>query len=53
MKTYKIVVRLSVKSDSSDIEDMRQDIYEKIQELIEDDSLDVMLATDYDDLEGF
>lgn len=39
MKTLKVLVELEIKGDENDEETLKEDLYQRIQELIEEDDL--------------
>lgn len=54
MKTLKVIIELELKGDEEDQETLKEDVYNYLQELMEDDSLDfTVVPADDEDEEDF
>ena len=49
MKTLKVVIELEVKGDENDPDTLKEDIYERLQELMEEDDLPFEVVPSEDD----
>lgn len=49
MKTLKVIVELEIKGDTNDQDTLKEDVYQYIQELIEEDSLEFQVLDEEED----
>jgi hypothetical protein len=53
MKKLKVIIQLEMKGDENDEETLKEDIYQYLQELIDEDSLEFEVVEDEEEEEDY